>query len=74
MTALPTRPVLTVNRPASRPNLLARLHALLGAALHPDAQATHDRQQSRAALHAEAHRAALVRAQITGTTLTGGRP
>ncbi|MFT2720154.1 hypothetical protein ACMT4L_09145 [Deinococcus sp. A31D244] len=74
MTALPTRPVLTVNRPTRRWPLLARLHALLGVALHPDAQATHDRQQSRAALNAEAHRAALLRAQITGTTLTGGRP
>lgn len=74
MTVLPTRPVLTVNRPARRWPLLARLRVLLGAALHPDAQATHDRQQSRAALNAEAHRAALLRAQITGTTLTGGRP
>ncbi|GGS43939.1 hypothetical protein [Deinococcus knuensis] len=71
MTVLPTRPVLTVNRPA-RPTLLARLHALLRAALHPDAQATHDRQQVRAALNAEAHRAALLRAQLTGTP-SGGR-
>ncbi|GGR64988.1 hypothetical protein GCM10008959_28930 [Deinococcus seoulensis] len=72
MTVLPTRPVLTVNRPARRRTLLARLHALLRAALHPDAQATHDRQQVRAALNAEAHRAALLRAQLTGTP-SGGR-
>ena len=72
MTALPTRARLGV--PTRRPDPLARLRALLSAALHPDAQATHDRQQSRAALNAEAHRAALLRAQLTGTTLTGGRP
>ncbi|MCD0166974.1 hypothetical protein [Deinococcus sp. 12RED42] len=72
MTALPAHAALGIAR--RRPNLLARLRALLSAALHPDAQATHDRQQARAALHAEAHRAALLRAQITGTTLTGGRP
>lgn len=72
MTALPTR--ARVGVPTRRPDPLARLRALLSAALHPDAQVTHDRQQARAALHAEAHHAALLRAQLGGTTLTGGRP
>lgn len=72
MTALPAHAALGIAR--RRPNLLARLRALLGAALHPDAQATHDRQQARAALHAEAHHAALLRAQLGGITLTGGCP
>lgn len=71
MTALPTHAALGIAR--RRPNLLARLRALLSAALHPDAQATHDRQQARAALHAEAHHAALLRAQLGGTP-SGGRP
>lgn len=71
MTALPTRARLGV--PTRRPDPLARLRALLRAALHPDAQATHDRQQARAALHAEAHHAALLRAQLGGTA-SGGCP
>ncbi|GAA0508966.1 hypothetical protein [Deinococcus depolymerans] len=71
MTALPTRPVLTAARPARHPNLLGRLHALIRATLTPDAQLTHDRQRARAALHAEAHRAALTHVQLSGT---GGRP